>query len=457
MDSPRLRAALLDPTANQELARVLRDRIGNGSLHEFRTSRHLWAHLDATANTDLVVIYVGQSKDRVLELIRKLRRRDNQLPIIAVASLGSVDIASAAIGAGATDFLVASERLGDRIDTLLAKIQGLVALVQQNRALQEDNRSLQDLHRDAFRLIGVSAPIQAVLRQIERVALIPRPVLIVGERGTGKELVARAIHEKSGTGIRPFVAVNCAALADSLLESELFGHERGSFTGAERTTRGKFEQAASGTLFLDEIGNMSLPFQQKILRVIEYGTFSRVGSSHELQTTARIVAATNVNLEQKMREGLFLRDLYDRLAFEIISIPPLRERGDDIEPLAQYFLERFMSEIPALQGKQLANSAIRALERHSFPGNVRELRNIVERAAYRDVTNEITPEDIGFLSDAADVNPCAGSFHERVEAFESQLLRRAMLESQSNQADAARRLGMTYDQFRHYARKHGVI
>ena len=303
------------------------------------------------------------------------------------------------------------------------------------------------------RILGDSPQMRRLIEQIEQVARIPRPLLIVGERGTGKELVARAIHHASGRPRGRMVTINCAALGDTLLESELFGHERGAFTGADRSRRGLFEQADGGTLFLDEVGNMPLPFQRKILRVVEYGTFTPVGADRERKTSTRIVAATNADLRGKIASGDFLGDLYDRLAFEVIEVPPLRERPGDVGVLAQRFLDQFAEEIPAFRGKGLAASALALLSEYPFPGNVRELKNLIERAAYRDTTNEITPEDIGLLPDAEPLAGSGGSFSEQVERFKRRLLERALEESGGNRAAAARRLGLSYDQFRHYHRK----
>ena len=250
------------------------------------------------------------------------------------------------------------------------------------------------------------------------------------------------------------MAVNCAAFPDTLLESELFGHEKGAFTGAEAVKHGKFEQAGGGTLFLDEIANMSLPFQQKILRVVEYGVFARVGGSEEMKTDARIITASNRDLAAHIRDGAFLPDLYDRLSFEVIEVPPLREREGDVDILARHFLAAFMREIPSLGGKRLAESALEALRRYPFPGNVRELKNIIERAAYRDTTNEITPEDIGMLGEGSGARPRTGNFKEEVERLERQLVIDAMAEAEGNQAEAARRLGLSYHQFRYYHAKY---
>ncbi|MHC4915036.1 MAG: sigma-54-dependent transcriptional regulator [Planctomycetota bacterium] len=396
---------------------------------------------------------LGDGKLPGSEIIREVRRQNPEIPVVAVAERGDVELASSAVNHGATDFLVRGENLGERVATLMGKMSKLFGLMERNRRLSDENRRLSEEAGARYKIVGTSAQTADVIRRIERVAKVPRPVLIVGERGTGKEVAARAIHAAGEGPGRPIITVNCAAFTESLLESELFGHEKGSFTGADRRAQGKFEQAAGGTLFLDEIGNMSLPFQQKILRVVEYGVFTRVGGSEEIRTDARIIAATNADLEEKMRKGEFLRDLHDRLSFEVIRIPPLRERPEDIEVLARHFLEEFMKEIPALGGKQLADSAISALRRYDFPGNVRELKNIIERAAYRDVTNEITPEDIGLLPEHA-AEPEGDGFEEMVENFRKRLVLDALNAAGGNGAAAARALGLSYHQFRYYLKKY---
>jgi DNA-binding NtrC family response regulator len=387
-----------------------------------------------------------------LEIVRQLRATSPHLPIVVVAQQGSVASAAAAIDAGANDFLVRGDQLQQRAATLLAKLEGLLSALdlaeQRDRQLTELTTSQQA----ATRIVGESPQVRALVAQIYRLAAVPRPVLITGERGVGKELVARALHLAGPHAKAPLITANCAAFSDALLESELFGHERGAFTGADQVRVGKFEQANGGTLFLDEVGHMSLPFQQKILRVVEYGSFSRVGGHSELQVNVRVLAATNADLKQRIRRGEFLSDLYDRLAFEVLDVPPLREREGDVEVLAHHFLEQFAAEIPAFRGKKLAKSALRVLQRYSFPGNIRELKNIIERAAYRDVGNEITPEDIGMLSEDQ-LTIREGSYRERVDAFSRELLRTALAHAAGNQAEAARVLGLSYHQFRYFRRK----
>ena len=275
---------------------------------------------------------------------------------------------------------------------------------------------------------------------------------VLGAANFARQHMARAIHEASKPS-GPFVAVNCAAFSDALLESELFGHEQGAFTGASKRSLGKFELARGGTLFLDEIGHMSLAFQQKVLRAVEYGTFLRVGGNQEIHSDARIVAATNSELSAKIREGSFLADLYDRLAFEVLRIPPLRERPEDVEPLAEHFLQRFMREVPGFRGKRFAAESLDLLREYAFPGNVRELKNIVERAVYRDTSSTLDPADIGIAPDHSP-HLAAGSFKQRIEALERELIEAALSEASGNQAQAARALGLSYHQFRYYRQKH---
>jgi DNA-binding NtrC family response regulator len=395
----------------------------------------------------------GDGRRPTSELIARVREVNHDVPIVVVADSGSVAAAAAAVDAGAADFLVLGERLPERIATLLGKLNGLFEAIDRNRWLGEQNTRLREAMAERFRIVGQSPQIRQLIARAERVARVPRPVLIVGERGTGKELVARAIHAAGPNAARPLVVVNCAALSDSLLESDLFGHEKGAFTGADAARQGKFELADGGTLFLDEVGHMSLPFQQKILRVVEYGTYTRVGGSGELTTTARLIAATNIDLKSRIREGRFLADLFDRLAFDVIEVPPLRERPKDVAVLARHFLAEFAREIPAFAGRELSGEALATLQRYRFPGNVRELKNIIERAAYRHAGPQITIADLGLRAEDAD-GAEHGTFDERIDALRKRLLTEAMRDADQNQAEAARRLGLSYHQFRYFYRKY---
>jgi DNA-binding NtrC family response regulator len=388
-----------------------------------------------------------------LDLIPQIRNLADNILVVVVSDRGNVESTARAIAAGASDFLVLGSQLRQRIATLLGKLGKLFEVIDRNRLLDEHNANLREAIQSRMKILGESPQIQEMIEHIRRVAQVPRPVLIVGERGTGKELIARAIHFAGSPSSRPIVTVNCAAFNDALLESELFGHEKGAFTGADSTRRGKFEQADGGTLFLDEIGNMSLPFQEKILRVVEYGTFSRVGGMTELKTAARIIAATNRDLRDGIRQGKFLADLYDRLTFETIDVPPLRERTGDVEVLAQYFLDQFARETSAYAGKTFSREAIAALNGYRFPGNVRELKNIVERAACRSTADEISADDLG-LTVQEDLLSPGGSFSEKMRSYAQRLITESLKQSKGNQAQAARLLGLPYHRFRYYRRKY---
>jgi DNA-binding NtrC family response regulator len=417
-------------------------------VHLVVSAKDLFARLRDDTRSAMIVLPETTAAD----LLRRVRKEHPDVPVIVAADRGSVDRAAQAVAAGASEFLVTGERLRERIATLLGKMRGLTEALDRNRRLDEQNARLREAIQARFQIVGQSPQIRAMVDQVQRVAPVPRPLLITGERGTGKELVARAIHFSAGPATRPIVSVNCAAFNDALLESELFGHEKGAFTGADQLRQGKFEQADGGTLFLDEIGHMSTVFQKKILRVVEYGTYTRVGGTKELRGNVRVVAATNVDLRERIRAGDFLSDLYDRLAFEVVRVPPLREREGDVDVLARHFLNQFALEIPAFRDRRLSAEALRRLNRYRFPGNVRELKNIIERAACRDTGSEISLDDLGLQIDDEPASR-RGGLHEKVNAYRKRLVAEALKEAGGNQAQAARALGLTYHQFRYYYRK----
>ncbi len=318
-------------------------------------------------------------------------------------------------------------------------------------------------------LIGESPVFLEVLEHASRVAQLNRPVLVVGERGTGKELIAARIHYLSPRWDRPFVKLNCAALAESLLETELFGHEAGSFTGATRRRIGRFELANEGSLFLDELASTSDRVQEKVLRVIEYGELERVGGNDTIQTDVRIIGATNEDLPALAEQGKFRPDLLDRLAFDVITLPPLRHRREDIMPLAEHFAVKMSGEMGLELFRGFSESARGRLLDYHWPGNVRELKNVIERAVYSSFGDDRPIAWISFDPFDSPWRPGAktgahGSgismpgeaydFKEHIQQFEMKLLKSALQKCRFNQKKTADFLGMTYHQLRGYLRKY---
>ena len=315
--------------------------------------------------------------------------------------------------------------------------------------------------------LGESEAFLEFRERLSRVAPIDRPVLIIGERGTGKELAASRIHFLSKRWQGPLVALNCAALTPSLIESELFGYEKGAFTGAQERSMGRFESAHSGTLFLDEIGSIPVEVQEKILRVVEYGSFERVGSSSRVEVDVRIVAATNADLAVMAAQGQFKQDLLDRLSFEVLFLPPLRERTEDIMILAHHFAAKMAFEMGRTEVPRFTNEAVAALESYRWPGNVRELKNVVERAVYRSDSSRVkeivfdpfNPRDPvparGDVEVKQPIDPIQKTtLKEAVTALEVRLLREALEEARFNQRRAANNLGLRYHQFRGMLKKY---
>ncbi|NND59271.1 MAG: phage shock protein operon transcriptional activator [Gammaproteobacteria bacterium] len=331
-------------------------------------------------------------------------------------------------------------------------------------------------------IIGEAAPFVDLLEQLSRAAPLNKPVLTIGERGTGKELIASRLHFLSGRWEQPFIKLNCSSLTESLLESELFGHESGAFTGAGSRHVGRFERADGGTLFLDELATVPRRMQEKILRVIEYGEFERVGGSETISVDVRIVGATNENLPVLARRGEFRADLLDRLAFDVLVVPPLRARSEDIVPLAEHFAVTITAELGRKFFPGFAPEAIDALHQHEWPGNVRELKNVVERSVYRcedpdDPLTEIilNPFASPYLPKARERRdtpvgttsphtPKSSTqrhlpldFKQAVSDFEIELIELAMNASRYNQRKAAEQLGLSYHQLRGCLRKYELL
>jgi psp operon transcriptional activator len=340
-------------------------------------------------------------------------------------------------------------------------------------------------------VIGQSSAFLDALERASRAAALDRPVLVIGERGTGKELVAERLHRLSPRWGGPLIVMNCAALPETLIEAELFGHEAGAFTGATKARPGRFEEADGGTLFLDELGTLSMAAQDRLLRAVEYGEVTRIGSSRPLHVDVRIVAATNENLPEKVDKHQFRADLLDRLSFEVVTLPPLRARPGDVMVLAEHFGRRMASEIGREEWPGFTSEAIDALIEYRWPGNVRELRNVVERAVYRWEREgpvgaiQFDPFESPFRPRAtagAAIAPAAlaveeasvseqtpsesgqqapeeggTDFKSRLARFERDLLAKAMAEARFNQRACAKTLGLSYDQLRHALKRHGII
>lgn len=333
----------------------------------------------------------------------------------------------------------------------------------------------------AAQVIGQSTAFLDALERASRAAALDRPVLVIGERGTGKELVAERLHRLSNRWDQPLVVMNCAALPETLIEAELFGHEAGAFTGAAKARAGRFEEADGGTLFLDELGTLSMAAQDRLLRAVEYGEITRIGASKPIRVDVRIVAATNEHLPERVAQGSFRADLLDRLSFEVVTLPPLRARGGDIPVLADFFGRRMAAEIGWSDWPGFGAAAMDALLGHGWPGNVRELRNVVERAVYRwDRAGPVdaiqidpfdspyrprsAPAPVPAAAPAEPTPPPANDdpsserdFKACVAQFERRLLVKALAEHRYNQRATAEALGLSYDQLRHALKRHELL
>ena len=336
----------------------------------------------------LVLLDILMPEINGLDLLPKLLKVRPDLAVIMISGHGNVQNAVLAIKRGAYDFL---EKPLDRDKVLLAISRAL-----QTRELTEENRHLKQQIEGRYEMLGQSPALTEIRNQIARVAPTNGRVLILGESGTGKELIARAVHKMSRRANNPFIKVNCAAIPEELIESELFGSDRGAFTGAVKTRDGKFLQADGGTLFLDEIGDMSLSVQAKVLRALEQGEFERVGGVKTFQVDVRVIAATNKNLHAEVEQGKFREDLYFRLNVVPLTAPPLRERRADIPELAEHFLNTYAQENGFLP-KALSAEARDLLLQYDWPGNIRELKNLIERLSIMVSEDTIYPEDLPTL------------------------------------------------------------
>jgi len=383
-----------------------------------------------------------------LAILSELLEVNPLAKIVIVSGQGEKGNALRAIGAGAYDFLGKPVDMTD-LKLLLKRCFHVAQLEQEYREIQKR------LHSDVFDgILGTSPAMQAVFDSIRKVATVDAPVLILGESGTGKEMTARAIHNRSVRKEGPFVAINCSAIPETLIESELFGHEKGSFTGAHTQRKGRIESSAGGTLFLDEIGEIPLPIQVKLLRFLQERRIERVGGRQEITVETRVIAATNADLKKGMREGTFREDLFYRLAVVQITLPALRSREGDILFLAQSFLQQFSGE-SGKSGLTFSPEAMRAIQRHNWPGNVRELQNRVRRAVIMGGEKRLSSQDLELTAPNGS-SGTGSTLKDAREALERELLQRALHKHGGKITAAASELGISRPTFYELMEKLGI-
>jgi len=411
-------------------------------------------HITKTNAIDIIISDFKMPDKTGIEVLAEIKAINPEISFVMVTAFGTVENAVKAMRLGAFDYLAKPIDL-DELDLLLERII-------ENKNLKSENQYLKQQLEERFKIssiISQSPKMEEAISLAARVAESKATVLITGENGTGKEVLAKAIHFISPRKNNAFIAVNIPALSENLLESELFGHERGAFTGAEKMKKGRFELADKGTIFLDEIGDVPLPMQVKLLRVLQEQQIERVGGTETIPIDVRIIAATNQNLEKKIKDGTFREDLFYRLNIVAIKIPPLRERKEDILPLIEFFLLKYAKE----NGKNsltVSKEAIDLLMKYSYPGNVRELENSIERAVVLARGNTLTQNDLplsikGFVQEKH-TDIVEGTLAEIVESLEKKLINEALLKSNGNQTQAGKLLGLSERNLRYKLQKYGI-
>jgi two-component system NtrC family response regulator len=406
---------------------------------------------------DLVITDMKMPGITGMELLEESKKVEPDLPVIMMTAFGTIEMAVEAMKKRAYDYITKpfqNEELKLTVEKALANYR----LIKENRFL---SKALSDRYRYG-NIIGKSKPMLEIYDLIQKVAQSKAFVLIAGASGTGKELIAKAIHYNSPRKDRPFVSVNCGALTETLLESELFGHEKGAFTGAVAMKKGRFELADGGTLFLDEVGDMPASLQVKLLRVLQEMEFERVGGTQTIQTDVRVLSASNKNLKEEVGRGEFREDLFYRLNVINIGVPPLRERVEDIRLLVNHFAQKYGQD----EGKdkiELSGEAWKALYRYSWPGNVRELENTIERAVVLSSDGRIgleeLPDELSGKREDLDVDrfiPLGAPLQKTLEEIEERLVRRALKECHNVQSHAAEMLGITKSLIQHKLKKYNI-
>jgi two-component system, NtrC family, response regulator AtoC len=442
-----------DDAVRGMIVEVLQDE--GYDVAEARNGGEVLTTLPDRADVGLLLMDVRMPDMDGLETLEKLRKQGHEVPVIVMTAHGTSSTAIRAIQMGAYDYVLKPFEIDDVLHTVrrVFEYQDLSSRVQTLERRNEDPRE---------RIIGNSLAMQQVYKTIGLSAASNASVLVTGETGTGKELVADTVHRNSRRKDGPIIKVNCGALPETLLESELFGHEKGSFTGAMAQRRGRFELAHKGSIFLDEVGELTPAAQKKLLRVLQEGEFERVGGSVTVKVDVRVVAATNRDLLQEVAEGHFREDLYYRLNVVHIHMPPLRERKEDIPLLVEYFLNKYRYE-PSSAPSRISDDAMQKLMEYNWPGNVRQLENEIERAVVFSQGNVITGQHVltGPQAQAASIDLAArlrqgASMAEIIGETERSLLALVLRQSENNRDQAARRLGISHQELDSLIDRHGV-
>jgi len=411
--------------------------------------------LKTADSTELIITDLRLPGMDGLQLLAALRERGLQTPIVVMTAFGSIETAVEAMKAGAVDFLPKPFSL----DHLMAVVNKALEI----RTLRDENRKLREElgHRYQFdNIVGRSPVMREIFGTIERVAPTRATVLLAGESGVGKDMIARAIHQHSPRRDHPFVKINCTALPENLMESELFGYEKGAFTGANVTKPGKFEQADTGTVFLDEIGDVPASIQVKLLRILQEREFERLGSNKTRHIDVRVLAATNVDLRAALEQGTFREDLYYRLNVMPISIPPLRERREDIPFLAEHFVQKLSKDLGSV-AIGISEEAIQKLMQYHWPGNVRELENVIERSMVLAAQPVLSASDIRLDTAPRAHRPSSNSEYAipdgmTLDEYEQAIIRDALRRAVNNKSQAARMLGLTRNALRYRLTQMGI-
>jgi len=439
----------LELMLTREGYRVSTAESGKAAVHKLQSNHY-----------DLMLCDIRLGDITGLDVLREAKRCNPQTTVIMISAYASTETAVEAMNEGAYDY-VPKPFNNEELKQTIAKALALRTVAHEKEVLDDELK--HNLHFDI--LVGNSPAMLRIYDLIRQVAKTRTSVLITGESGTGKELIARSIHEQSDRSDKPFVVINCAGIPENLMESELFGHVKGAFTGATTDKKGLFEEADKGTVFLDEIGELSLPLQVKLLRVVQQRSFKAVGGNRDIKVDIRIVSATNKNLEEEVISGNFREDLFYRLNVIEIKVPSLRERKEDLRPLAQHFLEKYSRDMSKEIAK-ISSYAIDLLEKYDFPGNIRELENILERSVALSTTNILLPESLTLsihkkhgsersITSMINFEDVAHGIQldEILMEIERDFVKKALELSQGNKSKAAKLLGISFPAFRHRIQK----